>query len=110
MATKGKKVVVSLEQKLEAIRRLDKGETMQKVADDFGVGQVTVGDWGKKRIEIEWCASRVTEGALKERITMKKCDYEKVSEALYVWFTQFRDKGVPISGPILQQKALHFHN
>lgn len=41
---------------------------------------------------------------------MKKCDYEKVSEALYIWFTQFRDKGVPISGPILQQKALHFRN
>ncbi|XP_042295721.1 jerky protein homolog-like [Sceloporus undulatus] len=39
---------------------------------------------------------------------MKKCGYEKVSEALYVWFLQFRDKGVPISGPILQQKALHF--
>ena len=41
---------------------------------------------------------------------MIKCDYEKVSEALYVWFTQFRDKSVPISGPILQQKALHFRN
>lgn len=44
MATKRKKVVVSMEQKLEAIKRLDKGETMQKVADDFGVGRVTVGD------------------------------------------------------------------
>lgn len=47
MATKRKKVVVSMEQKLEAIKRLDKGETMQKVADDFGVGRVTVGDWKK---------------------------------------------------------------
>ncbi|XP_042315488.1 jerky protein homolog-like [Sceloporus undulatus] len=57
--TKRKKVVVSMEQKLEAIKRLDNGETLQKVADDYGVGR-------------------------------------------------FRDKGVPISGPILQQKALHF--
>ncbi|KAJ8880940.1 hypothetical protein PR048_017413 [Dryococelus australis] len=71
-----------MEQKLEAIKRLDKGETLQKVADDFGVGQATVGDWKKKRLEIEKC------------------------EALYVWFIQFRDKGVPI----LQQKALHFRN
>ena len=47
MATKRQKVVVSMEQKLEAIKRLDKGETMQNVADDFGVGRVTVGDWKK---------------------------------------------------------------
>ncbi|XP_028660410.1 jerky protein homolog-like [Erpetoichthys calabaricus] len=60
MATKRKKVVL-MEQKLEAIKRLDKGETMQKVANDFGIGRI-------------------------------------------------RDKGVPISGPILQQKALHFRN
>ncbi|KAJ8897400.1 hypothetical protein PR048_002746 [Dryococelus australis] len=40
----------------------------------------------------------------------RKTNYEKVSEALYVWFIQLRDKGVPISGPILQQKALHFRN
>ncbi|XP_060616128.2 jerky protein homolog-like isoform X3 [Anolis sagrei] len=109
VATKRKKVVVSMEQKLEAIKRLDKGEMMQKVANEYGVARVTVGEWKKNRLEIEkWCSSRVTDGALKERKTMKKCRYEKVSEALYVWFIQFRDIGVPISGPILQQKALHF--
>ncbi|XP_062829389.1 zinc finger protein with KRAB and SCAN domains 7 [Anolis carolinensis] len=109
MATKRKKILVSMEQKLEAIKRLDKGETIKMVASDYGVGRVTVGDWKRHRLEIEkWCSSRVTDGALKERKTMKKCDYEKVSEALYVWYMQFRDKGVPISGPILQQKALHF--
>lgn len=98
-----------MEQKLEAIKRLDNGETLQKVADDYGVGRVTVGDWRRNRVEIEkWCSSRLTDEAVKERKTMKKCGYEKVSEALYVWFLQFRDKGVPISGPILQQKALHF--
>uniref|UniRef100_K7G469 HTH CENPB-type domain-containing protein n=1 Tax=Pelodiscus sinensis TaxID=13735 RepID=K7G469_PELSI len=32
---------------------------------------------------------------------------EKVSEALFLWFTQQRDKG-PITGPILQEKALSF--
>nr|XP_016847311.1 PREDICTED: jerky protein homolog-like isoform X1 [Anolis carolinensis] len=109
MATKRKKVVVSMEQKLEAIKRLDKGEKMKDVADEYGVARVTVGDWKRNRLEIEkWCSSRITDGSLKERKTMKKCDYEKVSEALYVWFTQSRDKGVLISGPILQQKALHF--
>jgi hypothetical protein len=40
---------------------------------------------------------------------MKKREFEKTSEALILWFTQMRDKGSPISGPILQAKALEFH-
>lgn len=98
-----------MEDKLEALRKLDKGETLQKVADYYGVGRRTVGDWKKNRSDIEaWCSSRVSDSSLKDRKTMKKSEYEKVSEALFIWFTQFREKGVPVSGPILQEKALKF--
>jgi hypothetical protein len=40
-----KKVVLSAEQKLEALKRFDDGEAMQKVASECGVASVTVGDW-----------------------------------------------------------------
>uniref|UniRef100_A0A1B6DA07 HTH CENPB-type domain-containing protein n=1 Tax=Clastoptera arizonana TaxID=38151 RepID=A0A1B6DA07_9HEMI len=106
---KRKKIVLSMQDKLKALKRLDKGETMQKVTDDYGVGRRTVGDWRKIQSELEkWCSSRVTETNLKDRKTIKKRDYEKTSEALYIWFVQFRDKGVPISGLILKGNALHF--
>jgi hypothetical protein len=36
---------------------------------------------------------------------MKTSDFEKVNEALFLWFTQQREKGVPTSGPMLQEKA-----
>lgn len=39
---------------------------------------------------------------------MKKSEYEKTSEALFLWFSQQRQKGSPISGPILQEKASFF--
>jgi hypothetical protein len=107
---KRKKVVVSMEQRLEALQRLDKGENIKKVAEEHGVARVTVGDWKKKRSEIEkWCSARASNEGLKGRKTMKKCEYEKVSEALFLWFTQQREKGVPITGPLLQEKALVFH-
>jgi hypothetical protein len=44
MRAKRKTTFLSLETKLQAINRLDKGETIQKVASDLGVGEVTVGD------------------------------------------------------------------
>ena len=53
MSTKRKQIVVSMEDKLNAIRRLEKGKILQKVADDYGVGWVTVGDWKKNKEQIE---------------------------------------------------------
>lgn len=40
---------------------------------------------------------------------MRKCEHERTDEALHVWFIQQREKGVPISGPILKEKALQFY-
>jgi hypothetical protein len=37
---KRKKVLVSMKQKREALQRLNKGETVQKVAEEYGVGLV----------------------------------------------------------------------
>lgn len=62
-----------MEEKLEPLKRLDRGESVQKIADHYGVGRRTVGDWKMKRAEIEaWCSSRVDETSLKDRKTMKR--------------------------------------
>ncbi|XP_071043106.1 jerky protein homolog-like [Parasteatoda tepidariorum] len=107
MSSNKKKRVVSIETKLEAIQRLDKGESIKKVARDLGVGAVTVGDWKRKRNEIEiWSAEKAN---CSLRKTMKKCEFEKTSESLFLWITHLREKGSPISGPMLQAKALDFN-
>lgn len=45
MLQKRKKVVVSMQKKLEAINRIDYGETLKNIATEYGVGVSTVGDW-----------------------------------------------------------------
>ena len=37
--------------------------------------------------------------------TMKVGEYEKLDEALYIWFRQQCEKNVPVSGPLLMEKA-----
>lgn len=110
---KRKKVVISLEEKYSAIRRLNSGETAVALAKELHVGKSTVAGWKKNQHEIEkWCLSREGQSPSKaknKRKTMKKSEYDKVGEALYYWFVLKREKGVPISGPILREKALKFH-
>ena len=40
---------------------------------------------------------------------MKKGEYEDVSNCLYMWFIQRREKGIPVCGVFLKQKALDFY-
>jgi hypothetical protein len=61
MTRKRKCVVVSLDKKWNATKHLDQGETIKKLASDLCVGEVTVGDWRRKRVEIEkWCPQRAS--------------------------------------------------
>lgn len=108
---KRKQVSVSMEQKLDALKRLENGESVNKIALDINVGRSTLLGWKKKKSDIEsWCLKRICTESIKERKTMKCSEFEKVSEALYQWFRVQRDKGTPISGPILQEKALKFYD
>ena len=73
MPCKRKKNVVTMQKKLEAVYRLDKGETLNNIAKDYGVGTSTVGDWEKNRAHIEnFCAKMVTKDSLGEWSTARK--------------------------------------
>jgi hypothetical protein len=68
------------------------------------LGKVQLGT-GKNRAEIEkWCASQATGSGIKVRKTMLKGKHKEVEEALFLWHEHLRGKGVPVTGPILQEK------
>lgn len=96
-----------MQKKLEAIFRIDKGDTLKNIAAEYGVGVSTVCDWKKNRKDIEdFCAKMVSKDSLKTRSTARKAENENLDDALYMWFMQERERGVPLSGPIIQEKAL----
>ncbi|KAG5328675.1 JERKL protein, partial [Acromyrmex charruanus] len=108
MAPKRKKVCIPLETKLRALKRIDRGECHKKVAAKFGVGRVTVGDWIRNRAKL--MAWKEKTKSSNERKAMKFTEHTKVEEALFLWFVQQREKGAPISGSILQAKALSLYS
>lgn len=96
-----------MDKKLDALNRIDKGESLKNIASELGVGTSTVSDWKKNRKEIEeFCFKMISKDSLEGRGTIKKAKNEELDEALFVWYSLQRERGVPISGPILAQKAL----
>ncbi|XP_039290978.1 jerky protein homolog-like [Nilaparvata lugens] len=107
---KRKRLVVTMEQKLKAIERLDKGESVNSISDELGVGVTTVKDWKRNKKSIQdYCTQIESEKILTSRCTLKKPTNKIVDDALWLWFTQERRKGTPISGPILKEKAMALH-
>ncbi|GFX53150.1 jerky protein homolog-like [Trichonephila clavipes] len=90
-------------------QRLDKDEGVTKLATEFNVGKATICDWRKNRRKLEqYCANSSGE-TLENRQTAKQSLYDKVDNALHIWFTQERQRGIPLSRPIIQEKAIQLN-
>lgn len=110
--TKRKRKVLTSEEKLEIIEQLKKGATAVALSVQYDVPRTTINDFKKNMDEIEKFASqmeRLDSHSKKKRKTMKKATNDTLDYALYLWFTQKRSEGIPLSGPIIAEKALHFN-
>lgn len=108
---KRRRNVLTFEKKLEIIAKLKKGSTAVALSTEFGVPRTTINDLKKNADKIEEFASQMEsmDGRSKKRKTMKKAANEALDTALYLWFVQKRSEGVPLSGPIVAEKALQFN-
>lgn len=111
MSDKRKRKVVTIEQKLNAIERIEKGESVKRICDELNVGKSTVHDWLKNRKALQDFSTQVESSrTLSSRCTLRKPINELVDDAVWLWFQQERRRGTPITGPILKEKATLLHS
>ena len=107
---KRRKKVLTIKQKLDALSRLEKGESAQKLALELDVGIQTIRDFKKQKQKlIEFTRDCVSGAAAKTRKVVKKSAFENLDACMIQWVKQKRSEGIPISGPICLEKALFFH-
>ena len=103
---KRKRVVLTLTQKLEVLSLLDKSVSYSIICCKFNIGRSTVGDIKRNKEKIlQFRKDTVEMGMRHELKSMKLGANEKLDKTLYVWFTQKRMEDIPISGPMLCEKA-----
>ncbi|XP_018565530.1 tigger transposable element-derived protein 2-like [Anoplophora glabripennis] len=109
-ATKRKHKVLSIEDKVRIIKRLENGESGVSLARIYNIGKATISDIKAKKEEVLNFASILNNtGGSKGRKTMKKANCEKLEDALYLWFIQKREQDEYVSGPLLCKKALQLN-
>ena len=68
---------------------------------------MTVGEIKKNEAKITSFASRMDsmDMSKKGRKVMRLVNDDKLDEAVYLWFSQKRSQDMPVSGPVLCEKA-----
>ena len=106
---KRKRRVLCIEGKVAIINHLEISSA-NVIVKRYGVGDSTVSDIKKNHYKILCFAQEMRDmGMSKTAKVMKVGDDEQHDKAVYLWFKQKQMEGVPISGPILCEKAVQLH-
>ncbi|XP_067123326.1 jerky protein-like [Centruroides vittatus] len=107
---KRKRIVLTIEQKANIIMRLRRGENMKKIMEEFKIGKSTVYDLKRDADKIlHFAAESDSMAGPSRRRTMKKSQLSDLDEAVYQWFTQRKAEGLPVSGPLITEKAMQMY-
>ncbi|XP_041968768.1 tigger transposable element-derived protein 4-like [Aricia agestis] len=108
MTSQRRRKAFTVEEKEAIISRLEKGESNSRIAKEFGVSHSTISTIFKNKKLIK---KSYNLNVLKSK-RLRKSSYEKVDQALFQWIKIRKNKGVPISGSMLQETAnifaMHF--
>ncbi|XP_041366852.1 major centromere autoantigen B-like [Gigantopelta aegis] len=105
---KRRRVELSLDDKLKIIKSFESvpKPTLRSLSEKFSIGKSTVGDIIKKR-EVYKAEFEKNISGNKRRFN-NACKFDKLNELIWQWFCQARAKNIPISGPIIHEKASEF--
>ncbi|KAM7290410.1 tigger transposable element-derived protein 6-like [Ixodes scapularis] len=99
-----KRKAPSLETKVKILRAVDSGRKKKDAAEDFKIPPRTLSTLlsSRKKIE-ETYANSTLKG---DRKRDRPSHYPDVEEALFSWFKDVRARNLPVSGALLQTKAV----
>ena len=99
----GKRAHVSLtiEQKVEILDLIQKKTSYKLLSEKYGIGISMISDIKKKGGELKSYKRKLTEMGCKcPAKTMKLGRDNELEEAVFLWFIQQREEGVPLSGEV----------
>ena len=99
-----KRKILTLEDRVKVARRLTSGESARFIAASLGVGKTQIQTIAKEKDDIlrRWEAG---ENGERKCAKSRKCVYQDLDDTVWAWFCEARARNIPLSGPLIQEKA-----
>ena len=101
-----KRFVLALEQRMMAKKMMDQGESVYKIAEEYGVGKMQIQNLRNRKSEL---LNDFKNDVLSE--TKHRCyltGNEEINDPTDEWFKDTNTRRIIITGTLLQEKALDF--
>ncbi|GAB0091425.1 hypothetical protein DMENIID0001_062680 [Sergentomyia squamirostris] len=96
---------ITIEEKIGAVELVQSGEPILSVPAKYKVDRSTVCKWKQQNDELKsLCQGN---SGKKKKLNLEK--HPKTSQAVSLWFFSMREKGLPVNGALLQEKARGFY-
>lgn len=95
---------LTIEKKIEVLKKVASGIQKKTIAQEYKIPQSTLSTIIKNKTAILQFGAEIKDTGNFKRNRPRKT----VNTALMKWFGSARKQNLPISGPVLQQKALNF--
>ena len=107
-----KRKVLSIEDKLKVCDMVKQKVPRHIIMDTFNITRRTITGIANKESQLqEFKAGKAERGnlkVLKETKTLREGSHAQLDQALYIWFRQKRELGIPVTGPLLLEQAKFF--
>ena len=100
--TSQKRKALTLETKIEILKHVDRDEKKSDVAREFNVPPSTLSTILNNRGKIAREFESNSDGKRKK---LRGSSYEEVDSAVMLWFNKVRREDIPLSGPLVMEKA-----
>ena len=103
--------MLTIDQKLEILDQIS-SRSYTVLCKEYGIGRSTITDIKKREPALRAYKRKMTEmGVGQSAKIMKLGRDEELETALFLWFKQKREEGIPQknTGPIVQEKARELH-
>lgn len=95
----------SLHEKNKALKEIENGLSKKEAASKYNVALNTISTWLKNKEKI---INAVTKGKNPKTKNLKGGSYDKLDQPLYKYFLNVRSQNIPVSGPMLKEKAMAY--
>lgn len=107
---KRKRILLTVEEKLKIIERVEQGEDAMKLADEYNVGKTTIRDiLNKKNEYLYFALNSDSYSCVRNRKTLKKSMNPELDRAVFEWFQEKRVRGESVTRQALVEAAQRLH-
>lgn len=108
---KRKHLCLSIAQKVKLLEKLDKGVSVKRLTEEYGVGMTTIYDLKKQKDKLlKFYAESDEPKLMKTRKTLHKAKNEDLDRVLKEWIRQRRSEHMPLNGMLIMKQAKIYHD